>query len=145
MKRRLLSSAIAGFVSGLLVLGIGGRVLMRALASFTPEDPRYTWIGTLQIVGMGAAWGFSTGPLILMTKRTLQKAWLIGPVFGLLVFVLAAIPFMIFSGFSGEIVAPSKFLWLSAVSFPVLFALHGLLVNKLHSRPASDEIGVLGE
>jgi len=122
-------SAKAGFWSGLLILGIGGRLLMRLLAFTTPEDPRFTWLGTLQIIALGAAWGVLTGPLILVMRSRLRRAQLIGPVFGLSVFALAAVPFVLLSGFGGQIVAPPSFLWLSALTFPALFVLHGVAVN----------------
>ncbi len=125
MKRRIVRTALAGFVSGLLVLGIGGRALMRLLAFATPEDPRFTWYGTLQIIVLGALWGLLTGPLILAAPSRLRESQLGAVVFSLVIFALAAIPFLLYSGFIGSLVAPTSFLWLGALSFPALFVAWG--------------------
>lgn len=107
---------------------------MRLLAFTTPEAPRFTWLGTVQILALGAAWGLLTGPLILGAMARLGRSALVGPVFGLTVFVLAAIPFALYSGFGGRLVAPALFLWLGGLTFPVLFVLHGMAVAGLHRR-----------
>lgn len=127
-------SAVAGLVAGFFVLGTAGRILMRLLAFTTPEDPRFTLLGTLQIIGLGAVWGMVTGPLVLLARARLDNECVTGSVFGLVVFVLAAVPFAFFSGFTGRIVAPPLFLWLGAITFPLLFVLHGVTVNSLVSR-----------
>lgn len=134
MKQQILASVTAGLVSGLIILGVGGRVLMRLLAFTTPENPRFTWFGTVQIIVLGAAWGLLTGPLILVVRSRLGRARLIALVFGLSVFVPAAVPFLLFSGFSGPIVAPASFLWFSAFTLPALFVLHGMAVHTLCCR-----------
>ena len=125
MRGRVLRTALAGCVSGLLVLGIGGRALMRLLAFATPEDPRFTWYGTLQIIGLGALWGLLTGPLILVAPSRLRDSGLGAVVFGLVLFGLAAGLFLVYSGFSGSLEAPPLFLWLGALSFPALFVAWG--------------------
>lgn len=133
IRRQLVLACIAGLVSGLLILGLGGRTLMRLLAFTTPEDPRFSWAGTLQIIALGGVWGTLTGPLVLLTRPRLEN-WFAGALFGLLVLLPAAVVFAIFSGFTGEIVAPASFLWLGAHTFPTLFMLHGLAVSSLVSR-----------
>ncbi len=136
MKHRIRASAMAGLASGLVVLGIGGRLLMRLLAVVTPEDPHFTWSGTLEVLAIGAAWGLLTGPLILVLGTRLRRPHLIGPVFGLVAFGLALVPFLLFSGFGGPIVAPPALLWLGALTFPALFVLHGMAAQALgRGRP----------
>lgn len=104
---------------------------MRALAFTTPEDPRFTLVGTLQIIALAAVWGAVTGPLILAMSFRIRGASFVGPVFGLVVFVLAAVPFILYSGFGGRVVARAIFLGLGAISFPLLFVLHGMAVSTL--------------
>lgn len=132
--RAIADAALAGVVVGLLVLGVVGRGLMRLLAFTTPEDPRFTWIGTFEILGLGASWGALTGPLILPLRRRSLPAWTVGPTFGLIVFVAAAIPFALYSGFGGTLVAPDLLLWLGGLAFPILFLLHGIAVDRVISR-----------
>jgi len=112
---------------------------MRLLAFTTPEAPRFTWVGTLQIVALGAVWGLLTGPLILVAAGRLRSGRAVGPTFGLFVFVLAAVPFALYSGFGGRLVAPALFLWLGAVTFPALFIVHGMAVSAMHRRGSLPE------
>jgi len=133
LRRRLVACALAGLASGFLVLGVAGRGLMRVLAFTTPEDPRFTLLGTLEIIGLGAAWGLITGPLLLPTRARVGRR-AAGIVCGLIAFVLAAVPFALYSGFRGGLVAPRLFLWLSALAFPALFVLHGVAVDWLVDR-----------
>jgi hypothetical protein len=119
---------------------------MRLLAFATPEAPRFTWIGTVQIVVLGAGWGLVTGPLLGVTRARIRSAALVGPAFGLVVFGLAAVPFFLYSGFAaGPIVAPTLFLWLGALTFPLLFVAHGVVVRALDAswagRPGRLESG----
>lgn len=137
LRRALILSLAAGLVSGALALGLGGRVLMRLLAFSTPEMPRFSWAGSLQVVAAGAVWGLLTGPLLLPFRAPKAPRALSGALFGLLVVALAAPPFLALSGFQGELHAPAPFLWLSAVTFPILFALHGILARFLYLRWAS--------
>lgn len=134
LRRQLAICLTAGLVSGALVLGLGGRGLMRLLAFTTPEAPRFTWYGSLQVVASGAVWGALTGPLLLALRARRSARLVQGALFGLLVLALAIPPFFAFSGFRGTLVAPASFLWLSSVTFPALFALHGILVRLLYTR-----------
>jgi hypothetical protein len=63
---RVVIAAVAGLVAGTLVLGVGGRLAMRAIAYTEPAPPRFTGLGTLQVLGAGAAWGAVTGPALLV-------------------------------------------------------------------------------
>ena len=112
---------------------------MRLLAFITPEAPRFTWYGTLQIIGLGAVWGMLTGPLILATPPRMRESRLGAVAFSLVLFVVAAIPFLLYSGFSGSLAAPAAFLWLGALGFPALFAAWGLVFFALrrHRDPVA--------
>jgi hypothetical protein len=125
----------AGLISGFVVLGIGGRIAMRALAYLTPESPRATLYGTLGILLAGAAWGAVTAPGLLL----LERVWaagdrLLSVAFGLGVFLLATSLFVPLSGFDGRIVAPQSFIVASVVVFPALFLAHGVIVVRLRAR-----------
>lgn len=125
---------LAGFVAGLVVLGIGGRLLMRGLAYVTPEAPRFTLAGTLQVIGAGAVWGAVTAPLLRIPAGSLSvRPRVAGALHGVIVLVLAVLLFLAVTGGGGRIVAPVSFVVLSAVLFPLLFIVHGMVVALLVS------------
>ncbi len=122
---------LAGLASGALVLGLGGRVLMRVLALTTPEPPRFTLEGSLQVLAVGAVWGAVTAPLLLVAEGRFPRLGRSkGPLLGLAVLVLAAAALLLIEG-AGEIVAPRSFIVLSSLLFPALFVVHGVAVEKL--------------
>ncbi len=132
---RVAIAALAGLVAGTLVLGVGGRLAMRAVAYTEPAPPRFTWLGTLQVLGAGAAWGTVTGPVLLVFDGLrARRHWAAGPVFGAVVLGLAALVVGAVLGFGGRIVAPPAFIILSAVVFLALFLAHGVMVDLLVSR-----------
>jgi len=73
---------IRGALVGLVVLGIGGRLLMRVIAHmehrpllvFTPE-------GTLTVVFAGTVAGFFAGLIYYVVRRFLRQPWLRTAVF----------------------------------------------------------------
>lgn len=128
----LLLLGLKGLIVGLLVLGVGGRTLMRFLAFITPELPRFTFIGTLVIIGAGAAWGGLTAPLLMVLARWRPRSRRIfGLLFGLIVMMLALILFIPLSGFDGRIVAPRLFIVGTIVLFPPLFIVHGIVLGAI--------------
>jgi hypothetical protein len=134
MTARVAIAMLAGLASGLIVLGVGGRLLMRALTVALVESPRFTWTGTLAVLGTGAAWGAITGPLLLPIRAALSRGGPVaGAVHGVASFVLAGFVFVAAGGAS-NVVAPPFFLVLSGISFPALFLLYGLAVERLASR-----------
>lgn len=52
--RQIGVTLVAGVAGGLVVLGMGGRVLMALLTLTTEEPARFTVVGTLQVAGAGA-------------------------------------------------------------------------------------------
>ena len=129
---RVLFLALAGLVVGFIVLGLGGRILMRLLAFITPELPRFTLIGTVQIIVAGAAWGGVTAPLLMALARWRPRfGRAFGSLVGLAVMTLALILFVLFSGFDGRIVAPPLFIVGAVVLFPLLFMVHGHVLEAI--------------
>ena len=108
---------------------------MRFLAFVTPEPPRFTLGGTLQIIGAGAAWGGLTAPLLMTMARWRPRfAGVFGSLFGLVVMAPALVLFILFSGFGGGIVAPLPFIVGTIVLFPLLFILHGTILERINRR-----------
>ncbi len=125
-------AAVAGLLAGTLVLGIGGRLAMRAVAYADPAPTRFTWLGALQVLGAGAVWGTVTGPLVLAFDGLRARlGGATGLAFGAVVLGSAVLAVELVAGFGGRIVAPPAFIILSAVVFPILFLAHGVMVDVL--------------
>lgn len=133
--RRIGIALVAGGIGGLIVLGVGGRVLMRALTITTEEAARFSVEGTLQVIGAGTGWGALTGPMLLAFRQLRpQLGSATGAAFGVAVLLLAFLAVGLIAGFDGGIVAPRAFIAASAVAFPALFVLHGIVADSLAER-----------
>lgn len=133
--KRVLFLGLAGLIVGFVVLGLGGRILMRLLAFITPEPSRFTLSGTLEIIGAGAAWGGLTAPLLMAMARWQSRfGRALGLLFGLVVMMPALLLFVPLSGFDGRIVAPPLFIVGTVVLFPLLFIVHGLILSAIAQR-----------
>lgn len=133
--RRVLIAAMAGLLTGTVILGIGGRLAMRVVSYTDPAPARFTLLGTLGVLVAGAAWGTVTGPVVLLfDKSRASWKWAPGLLFGAVVLGLAALAVGSTVGFGGPIVAPHAFIILSAVMFPLLFLAHGVMVDVLVRR-----------
>jgi hypothetical protein len=70
----LRSDLIRGTVLGLLILGIGGRVLMRVIAHMEGRVPVFTE-GTITVVFAGTVAGAMAGLIYYLLRRFLRKPW----------------------------------------------------------------------
>lgn len=71
----LLRSALAGAVTGALVLGLGGRVVMRLAALIAARTPGFSWGGTLEVIAAGAMFGAAGGlAWVVIARRLGQRA-----------------------------------------------------------------------
>jgi len=134
-RERLGIAVAAGLVSGLVVLGVGGRVVMRIVAYTTPEPERLTLGGTLGVVALGAAWGAVTAPVmhLLQGPAAGDHRWL-GPGFGAIVLAPAILVLLLGLVSGARFVAPGEFIVASAVLFPALFLAHGAAAVWLAGR-----------
>jgi hypothetical protein len=79
----------AGTVAGLLVLGIGGRLLMAALVLLMGGRPGFTAGGSLRVMLVGTAYGALGGLLLLPLRRIVgERRLLSGPLLGLVLLVV---------------------------------------------------------
>jgi MFS family permease len=132
IAKRAIVLGLVGFIVGLVVLGLGGRILMRLLAFVTPEPPRFTLGGTLQIIGAGAVWGGITAPLLMVVRKYRPRfGRAFGSLFGMVVMAPGLVLFMLFSGFDGDIVAPRLVIVGTVVLFPLLFIMHGIVLESI--------------
>ena len=74
--RSLLPSVVAGTLVGFVVLGIGGRLMMRIIAHWEGRVPAFTPSGTFTIVMMGVTAGLAAGTVHGILQRSIPRAWI---------------------------------------------------------------------
>jgi hypothetical protein len=88
--RSLLSALLVGTVTGALLLGVGGRLVMRVFALATGRPSGFSAGGTLSVILSGAIAGFVGGILLFAAARFVPaRLPLRGLIFGFLCYVLA--------------------------------------------------------
>ncbi len=71
----LRSNLIRGTVLGLLILGIGGRLLMRVVAHMEGRVPVFTPEGSMAVVFYGTVAGAVSGLIYYLLRRFVRKPW----------------------------------------------------------------------
>jgi hypothetical protein len=71
----LRSDLIRGTVLGLLILGIGGRLLMRVIAHMEGRVPVFTPEGSIAVVFYGAVAGAFSGLIYHLLRRFVRNSW----------------------------------------------------------------------
>lgn len=71
----LRSDLIRGMVLGLLILGIGGRLLMRVIAHMEGRVPVFTPEGSIAVVFFGTVAGAASGLIYYVLRRFVRKPW----------------------------------------------------------------------
>ena len=66
-------SALAGAAVGFVILGIGGRVLMRVIAHWEGRVPAFTFSGTFTVVMMGLLAGLGAGVVHGLLRRFVKS------------------------------------------------------------------------
>jgi len=72
----LRSDLLRGALLGLLVLGIGGRLLMRVIAHMEGRVPAFTVPGSLTVVFAGTVAGAFAGLIYHLLRRFVRKPWI---------------------------------------------------------------------
>jgi hypothetical protein len=72
---QLRSDLIRGTLLGLLILGIGGRVLMRVVAHMEGRAPAFTPEGSIAVVFCGTVAGAFSGLIYYLLRRFVGKPW----------------------------------------------------------------------
>lgn len=131
---RLARDILAGLAAGIVVLGIGGRLLMRGIAVATGTGTGFSWGGTFEVILFGAIVGLAAGLVysLILTRFIKKPVWR-AVVLGLGAYlVLAVLPYDV----KMAITAFPESVWFPiTLSFAVLFLLFGLGVEKLAQRP----------
>jgi hypothetical protein len=66
-------SALAGAAIGFVILGIGGRIIMRVIAHWEGRVPAFTPSGTFTVVMMGALAGLAAGVVHGVLRRFVTR------------------------------------------------------------------------
>jgi hypothetical protein len=72
----LRSDLVRGTLLGLVILGIGGRLLMRVVANLEGQAPMWTVGGSVTVAFYGAVSGAFAGLVYYLLRRFVNKAWL---------------------------------------------------------------------
>jgi hypothetical protein len=133
MIRRTSRLLLVAVSSGLLFLGIGGRIAMRGLALAIGRPTNFGLGATAGIVLIGSVLGLVGGVLFMLIGRQLPSSGAIkGVLFGTLFFALL-IPLQP-AAVQEEIAAFRGHLLLATICFWVLFAGYGIMLSEIVAR-----------
>lgn len=80
---------LAGLISGTLILGIGGRLVMRAIAIMAGGSGRFSWGGSLDVVLLGTIIGVCSGAFMgLSLPFAMRNKMIWGLLQGLLAYLM---------------------------------------------------------
>lgn len=71
----LRTDLVRGTLLGLLILGIGGRLLMRVIAHMEGRVPAFTLSGSLTVVFAGTVAGAFAGLIYYLLRRFVSQSW----------------------------------------------------------------------
>lgn len=83
--RALLRGGLAGALAGALVLGVGGRMVMRLAALIGGRAPVFSWGGTVEVLAAGGLFGAAGGLVWVAVARRLPRR-IAGPALGAVTF-----------------------------------------------------------
>lgn len=135
MGRRLLAAAIAGLICGIVVLGLGGRVMMRIVALAGHRPVHFGAGATAGIVIIGGVLGLIGGLGFGLLQRALPgRAAVKGLLYGTLFFVVV-VPLQP-APIQAEI-TDLRSIWSIVIPlFWALFLAFGVVVARWGGRPA---------
>jgi hypothetical protein len=82
----------SGLLTGVVILGVGGRIAMRVVALLARAEPGFSFGGTLEVLSFASLVGLASGPVFAtMGKRSPGSELLKGAVFGALVFFVVVL------------------------------------------------------
>ena len=70
----LLRAGLVGALTGAIVLGVGGRIVMRLAAVIAGRTPGFSWGGSVEVIVAGALYGAAGGLLWVVLARRLGRA-----------------------------------------------------------------------
>ena len=137
MARRILRAALTGLVAGVLILGIGGRVAMRAVAIIIHQTAHFGPGATLGILMIGAILGVLTGVLygVLFEDMWRDRVAVKGVLYGTLLFVVLVLTQP--PAIRAEVAAARSYMWQIALLFWAVSVLYATVLASRLRAPAS--------
>lgn len=123
-------AALSGLLVGAVVLGLGGRLLMHAVALALRGTGGFTWGGTLEVVAAGALFGLAGGLLLLAVPH--RRAGMRAPLHVVVLFAFIALTSNAARSAVAGVTWPTKLPVLLAF-IALLFAYSSVLIRLLGS------------
>ncbi len=128
--RQRLCSLLAGIVSGVMILGIGGKLVLKVMTIIANSPPTLSGEVAANVVYIAVVLGAIAGLLFPFAARPMSAfQGATGAAFGLLIYV-AVIP-MILTGMRENALVQSDWLPLSVAVFGLLFLGFGIVMEML--------------
>jgi hypothetical protein len=126
----LRSDLIRGTLLGLVILGIGGRLLMRVVAHMEGRVPAFTPEGSVAVVFYGTVAGAFSGLIYHLLRRFVHKPWVRTVAF------IAICELIAWRGVSGLLPVPKAMFMTLALAFLVVVDFLG---RRAGAPPANPE------
>ncbi|MEJ1222935.1 hypothetical protein [Sediminicola sp. 1XM1-17] len=130
--KQIFIGALVGLVSGALILGLGGRMVMRLIAILGDLQGGFSWDGSMEVIALGMLIGLISGTIFALVLQFGHKKrpWT-GLVYGILVFgSILILPI----GGKGAAAGFPKLVYAIYLLFGFLFLLFGWTMATLFDR-----------
>jgi len=127
----LRSDLVRGTLLGLVILGIGGRLIMRVIAHMEGRVPMFTPEGTVAVVFYGTVAGAFSGLIYHLLRRFVHKPWARTVTF------IAICELISWRGVSGLLPVPKAMFMALALAFLVIVDILGR--RSEHARATTED------
>ena len=125
----LRSDLIRGTLLGLVILGIGGRLVMRVVAHMEGRVPVFTPEGSVAVVFYGTVAGAFSGLIYHLLRRFVHKPWIRTVAF------IAICELIAWRGVSGLLPVPKAMFMTLALAFLVIVDFLGRRAGEAPANP----------
>jgi hypothetical protein len=125
----LKSDLIRGTLLGLIILGIGGRLVMRVVAHMEGRVPVFTPEGSIAVVFYGTVAGALSGLIYYLLRRFVSSPWVRTAAF------IAICELISWRGVSGLLAVPQAMFMALALVYLVLVDLLGRRSGRARAKP----------
>ena len=90
--KNIVKGTLAGLMSGTLILGLGGRLLMRGIAILAGGSGSFSWAGSGEVVALGSIIGICSGAFLGLSSPFAMRNKLIwGMLHGALAYIMVLV------------------------------------------------------
>jgi len=131
-ERGIFSALLSGVISGVLVLGIIGRLAIASVAIGRGSSMNLSLRGVLEVIILGVIMGAIGGILLFIIKKML---WVNGLVSGIMIGLILFVFSVVFALLSGRIVlGMSLDQWVTMLIALTMFAIYGIFAAGLLNK-----------